>query len=65
MSSPGNAEGNEHQGEEAKEDQANDERQQEGLVTGARETWQNNGIIENCCSGRWAKGGKGTEESRG
>lgn len=39
LSSPGNAEGNEHQGEEAKENQANDERQPKGLVTGTRETW--------------------------
>lgn len=67
LSSPGDAEGEEHQGEEAKEDQANDERQQEGQVTGARETWQNNGIPENCCSAGRAKGGRGrkAEEERG
>lgn len=51
MSSPGNAEGNEHQGEEAKEDQANDEREQEGLVAGAGETWWKDGVIRSCCSG--------------
>lgn len=67
MSSAGDAEGDEHQGEEAEEDQANDERQQEGLVTVARETWQNNGIPENCCSGGRAKGGRWgrTKEERG
>lgn len=38
--SPDDAEGNKHQGEEAKKDQTNDERQQDGLVTGAREAWK-------------------------
>lgn len=39
LPSPGNAEGNEHEGKEAKEDQANDERQPEGLVIGAGDAW--------------------------
>lgn len=45
LSSPGNAEGNEHKGKEAKEDQANDERQPEGLVIGAGDAWEKGGRL--------------------
>lgn len=38
--SPEDAEGNKHHGEEAEGNQADDKRQQDGLVTGTRETWQ-------------------------
>lgn len=46
----GDAEGDEHQGEEAEEDQANDERQQEGLVTVARETWPEVSLVRQLSS---------------
>lgn len=37
--SPADAEDNKHHGEKAKGNQADDERQQDGLVTGTGETW--------------------------
>lgn len=45
LPSPRNAEGNEHDGKEAKEDQANDERQPEGLVIGAGDAWEKRGRL--------------------
>lgn len=38
--SPEDAEGNKHQGEEAEGDQADDKRQQYGLVSRTRKTWR-------------------------
>lgn len=59
--SPDDTEGNEDQGEEAEEDQADDERQQDGLVTGTRETWQKDRASRHYSGGGWDKGGRREE----
>lgn len=56
--SPEDAKGNKHQGEKAEGDQANDERHQDGLVTGTRETWQKDRASRHYNGGGWDKGGR-------
>lgn len=56
--SPADAEDNKHHGEKANGNQADDERQQDGLVTGAGETWQKDRASRHHNGGGWDKGGR-------